>query len=93
MRHNKENAIERMVIAAIATTGPMSMSRAVQRLGQSRKAVIRTMLSLSELGILQRRGGGSSTVFMLPDSGTSEPDLISNDEAYRRVTRRRSYVA
>lgn len=86
-RHRR--TMERIVLAAIATTGPMTSTSIAPLVDYSRPRSIQMLGEMADAGLLVRVGKASQTSYTLPsespDAIDKEPGLISNEEAYRRI--------
>lgn len=86
-RHRR--SMERIVLAAIATTGPMTSTSIASLVDYSRPRSIQMLGEMADAGLLVRVGKANQTSYTLPRESpgavNNEPGLISNDEAYRRI--------
>jgi predicted transcriptional regulator len=88
--HERQDAMQRMVIAAIQTSGPTTMTAMRQRLNLASSTMGRLADAMVSQGLIIHVIKGARSLYSLPDdAGPAEPGLVSNDELYRRVTGRK----
>ncbi len=96
-RTQRRDAMQRIVLAAIATTGPMTVNSLAMLIDYSHSKASEMLTDMAAIGLVARDGNGKRSAYVLPeqldDESTGEPELLPNDVLFQRVVSRRFSAA